>query len=215
MKIVSINGSPKGKTSNTNVMIEALLKGFQSSDSEIHEILLSEKDIRYCKGCYSCWTKTPGRYIIDDDMKGLIEIMQGTDVFIIGTPLYFNNVSGTLKVFIDRLTATGGNPHENSNNPIQPKTPKFIAVSNCGFPNRSQFNIVSSWLTTFVSMIKGDLIGEFYTTNGKVLTQANEEQANSRSKYLSYLENCGKQYLEKMELDDEKKGILSRNILDF
>jgi len=106
MKIVSINGSPKGKTSNTNVMIEALLKGFQSSDSEIHEILLSEKDIRYCKGCYSCWTKTPGRCIIDDDMKGLIEIMQGTDVFIIGTPLYFNNVSGTLKVFIDRLTAT-------------------------------------------------------------------------------------------------------------
>jgi len=64
-------------------------------------------------------------------------------------------------------------------------------------------------------MIKGDLIGEFYTTNGKVLTQANEEQANSRSKYLSFLENCGKENLEKMELDDEKKGILSRNVLDF
>jgi FMN-dependent NADH-azoreductase len=215
MKIVSINGSPKGKTGNTNVMIEALLSGFRSSDSEIHEILLSEKDIGYCRGCYSCWTKTPGRCVIDDDMKSIIETMQGTDIYILGTPLYFNNVSGTLKVFVDRLTAAGGNPHESADNPDMSKTPKFILVSNCGFPYRSQFTVVSSWIKTFVSMMRGDLIGEFYTTNGKVLTQATEEQANSRSRYLAYLQDCGRQYLETMELDDEKKGMLLRNILDF
>ena len=215
MKIVSINGSPKGKNSNTNVMIEALLKGFQSSTSEIFNIYLSDNNIKYCDGCYSCWFKTPGKCIIDDDMHGLIERMTGADIIIFGSPLYFNNISGTLKVFFDRLTAAGGDPHKNTNDQNSITTPHFIMVSNCGFPYRTQFDVISLWIRNVATMLQAKLIGEFYTTNGKVLSQPTDEQLAQRRNYLEFLENCGKQYLEKMELNEEQKNLLNKNILDF
>ncbi|HUT44436.1 MAG TPA: flavodoxin family protein [Desulfobacterales bacterium] len=112
MKIVSFNGSPKGKNSNTNVMIEALLRGLKSDNTKIENIYLADKKINYCRGCHSCWFKTPGKCVINDDMKAILAMMQHTNLFKFGTPLYFNNISGTLKVFFDRLIAAGGNPHK-------------------------------------------------------------------------------------------------------
>lgn len=215
MRIVSINGSPKGKSSNTNVMLQALLRGLRSPDTEVHEITLAEKEVRYCRGCYTCWTKTPGRCVIDDDMNALISLMQDTDLFLIGSPLYFNNISGTLKVFIDRLTAAGGNPHDPKDRADPPPKPRFVMVSNCGFPYRSQFAVVSLWVKAFVAMMQGELIAEFYTTDGKVLTQADEGQAASRTRYLAYLEQCGRRILDRGELAPEHERMLDRNILDF
>lgn len=66
MKIVVINGSPKGKNSNTNVMVQAFLKGAQ--EAETLNIFLSEKEIKHCKGCHTCWTKGPGQCVTNDDM---------------------------------------------------------------------------------------------------------------------------------------------------
>lgn len=213
MKILAFNGSPKGEQSNTAVMINSLLAGLASRNTEINQIYLSHKKINYCTGCYSCWTKTPGVCIIQDDMKEVIKQMKGVDIFIFGSPLYFNNISGILKTFFDRLTAAGGNPHQSQTD--TKASPYFIMMSNCGHPYKKQFDVVSLWIHNVSNMMQAKLIGEFYTTDGKVLTQATEEQQNSRANYLHFLEECGKQYLLDMELKDEQKALLDRNILDF
>jgi multimeric flavodoxin WrbA len=215
MRIVSFNGSPKGKNSNTNVMIETLIKGMTSNESEIINIYLADKNIQYCRGCYSCWSKTPGKCVINDDMKEMIELMQNTDLFIFGTPLYFNNISGTLKVFFDRLTAAGGNPHKKTSQQNEKVVPHLIMVSNCGFPYRTQFDIISLWIRNVSQLMQLKLIGEFYTTNGKVLTQPTNEQELSRKNYLEYLEECGKQLFDNRMLTDNQKTLQSKNILDF
>jgi multimeric flavodoxin WrbA len=215
MRIVSFNGSPKGKDSNTNVMIEALAKGLTSNDSEIVNIYLADKGIQYCRGCYSCWSKTPGKCVINDDMKDMIELMRNTDLFIFGTPLYFNNISGTLKVFFDRLTCAGGDPHKKTVQQDGQINPHLVMVSNCGFPYRTQFDVISLWIKNVSRMMQLSLVGEFYTTNGKVLTQPTDEQQQSRRNYLDYLEKCGKQYLERMILTDDQKKLQGKNILDF
>ena len=213
MNIVSINGSPKGESSNTNVMIQEILYGMKSDSSIITNIYLSDKDIKYCKGCYSCWFKTPGNCIINDDMKEIINIIKNKDIIIFGSPLYFNNISGTLKVFFDRLTAMGGDPHNKSNtNSI---TPHFIMVSNCGFPYKSQFDVISLWINNIAKMLQAQLIGEFYTTNGKVLSQPSKEQVESKNNYLSFLRECGQFYLNNYNLNDKLKSKMSMGILDF
>lgn len=52
MKIVVINGSPKGKLSNTNVMVDAFLKGAQEEGAETIKVFLAEKEIRDCRGAF-------------------------------------------------------------------------------------------------------------------------------------------------------------------
>lgn len=54
MRIVAINGSSKGGASNTNVVLNALLKGAQDAGAETITVQLAEKQISHCKGCHSC-----------------------------------------------------------------------------------------------------------------------------------------------------------------
>ena len=104
MKILLINGSPKGGGSNSLRLSEAFLEGFRSvaGDAEIERVDLREKQIEPCRGCFCCWSKTPGRCVIDDDMAELLEKRIRADLVVWSFPLYFFSVPGPLKNFIDR-----------------------------------------------------------------------------------------------------------------
>lgn len=215
MKVLAINGSPKGSRSNTAVMIQALLDGFSTSGALTKQIYLSEKTISYCSGCYSCWTKTPGICIHRDDMAEIITEMESAECLIFGSPLFLNNISGTLKVFFDRLTAAGGNPNAAVPDSTQQNGPKYIMVSNCGYLYRSQFDIISHWINRVAVMTKAKVVAEFYTTNGKALSTPSAEQANSRAAYIEYLVGCGKEIGKNGKLGEENAKQLTRGILDF
>ncbi len=211
MNVVCINGSPKGKNSNTAVMLESLTEPFLGENCIT--LTLSELKIKNCTGCYSCWTKTPGICVIQDDMKNTLEIVRTADILIFGSPLYFNNISGTLKNFIDRLTALGGNPHQAQNE--NPQKVKIIMMSNCGFPIRKQFDVVSLWIKHFTNMLNGELIGEFYTTNGKILTSDGFDDHAKADKYKNYLRLCGKSIYENGQLTKELLEKIAVNVNEY
>jgi FMN-dependent NADH-azoreductase len=214
VRIVSFNGSPRGGAGNTQVMIDALLKGMRSEDSEITQVCLAENNIGYCAGCHCCWTRTPGRCAIDDDMKELLPLINGADIVILGSPLYFCAISGTLKVFIDRLTALGGDPRKATSG--EPRAPSYLVMlSNCGFPDGRQFEATSTWIRAMSGMLGMGLLGEFYATNGKVLTSPAHEREQNRIAYLEYLENCGKSYLMRGESIDRPIKPTPRDIRDL
>jgi len=73
MKILAIQGSPRPKASNTEILLREFLKGAQSQGAETETIYLKDKDIHSCVGCYTCWAKTPGICIFKDDMPELLE----------------------------------------------------------------------------------------------------------------------------------------------
>ena len=66
MKILILNGSPKCDRSNTIRIAKAFTEGFPEG-TEVNRIDLYEKDIRPCKGCFSCWKSDEGRCIIIGD----------------------------------------------------------------------------------------------------------------------------------------------------
>lgn len=95
MKIIYISGSPR-KNSNT----EYLLKILKSKiDGELFK--LSDYRIESCHACMDCRGK--GKCVQNDDMgKIIIPKLLESDVIILGTPVYFNNVSSQMKAFMDR-----------------------------------------------------------------------------------------------------------------
>lgn len=140
MNVLVINGSPKGKRSNTYQLTQAFLQGL-SSNKEVNlvEIEVSSLDLHPCKGCFACWKETPGSCIQKDDMAQVIEKILWADVVIWSFPLYYFSVPGEMKVLIDRLlpmslpfmkaeAETGGHPgrYDLSNK-------RFLLISTCGF----------------------------------------------------------------------------------
>ncbi len=69
MKVLAINSSPRsGGQSKTELMLNHLAEGMQEAGANVEVVNLREKKIKNCIGCYTCWTKTPGKCVHKDDM---------------------------------------------------------------------------------------------------------------------------------------------------
>ncbi|PKN84581.1 MAG: hypothetical protein CVU51_10270 [Deltaproteobacteria bacterium HGW-Deltaproteobacteria-1] len=62
MKVLAINSSPRSnKESYTVMMLNCLVEGMRDAGADVEVVNLREKKIKYCIGCFTCWTKTPGK----------------------------------------------------------------------------------------------------------------------------------------------------------
>lgn len=79
MNILLINGSPKGKRSNSlrlaNSFIEGFKEGYNSKNEavSIDEMHVASMNVGACKGCFACWQKTPGVCCINEICRLLLE----------------------------------------------------------------------------------------------------------------------------------------------
>ena len=220
MKIMVVNGSPKGKASNTNVMVSSFLKGAQEAGAETVNVFLSEKKIEHCRGCHSCWVRGPGQCVINDDMLGVLSLAGGTDVIAFATPVYFENISGMLKVFMDRMTMIGS-PHPQKDvkgesqdlKPTETRTPKLMMISNCGNPDSDEFQVISHWIKRVALKMHTEVIAEIYATQGKLLTAPTEGLESTISKYLQLLEKAGKEIATEKRLSVTTEKLLAQNLI--
>jgi multimeric flavodoxin WrbA len=103
MKVIGICGSPR--KGNTEWMLRRLLQELQGGGIDTELILLRELQVKGCDGCLSCeagGTARKGACRVDDDMQPLYPQLVSADGLILGTPVYFELLSGLLKNFMDR-----------------------------------------------------------------------------------------------------------------
>ena len=99
MEILGINGSPRSK-GNTEILLDAVLAGAKEAGATISSVKLRELDVSPCRACDAC--KRTGKCIQKDDMQDLLLKMESSDVWIMGTPVYWWGPTAQLKAFIDR-----------------------------------------------------------------------------------------------------------------
>ncbi len=102
MKLLAIVGSPR-KGGNTDLLMDQVVRGAQEADTEVERIFLQDLSIAPCNACDAC-LKT-GVCTLEDDMIPLYDALYESDVWVLGTPIYFRGPSAQLKAFIDRWYA--------------------------------------------------------------------------------------------------------------
>ncbi len=107
MKAIGILGSPR-KFGNASKMLDAALKELENRGFETESIYLMGKNIKYCIGCGTCLAK--GRCLQKDDMEEIKQKIEESDAVILASPVYYLNVTGQMKTFIDRMLAYGHRP---------------------------------------------------------------------------------------------------------
>jgi putative NADPH-quinone reductase len=221
MKVLAINGSPRGEKGCTQRMLDPLLEGMREAGAETEVVFLSQHRIEHCKGCFACWLKTPGKCIIQDDMSGLLQSVMKTDLLIIGTPLYFFSVSGFTKDFMDRLLPSA-EPFlvENEKYPgttthlaRDPKSQKLLLVSPCGFPEIEHFSGLKETFRCWVRAANYDYAGEILRPMGGVLNVDNLMLKLLLIPYFRNLKKAGKQLIQQGAIDEDTKQALLKDLI--
>lgn len=107
IKILAVSGSPRGKEiSITNYILEktyaSICNHCKDMDVDWEIIYLSQCNIGICKGCMECFKK--GVCHIEDDFEIIKRKMNLADIIIVASPVFFHNVTGPVKNFIDRTS---------------------------------------------------------------------------------------------------------------
>jgi len=102
MKVVAFNGSPR-KKGNTFQAIQIVFEELKNEGIETELIQLGGKNIRGCVACYKCFENKDKKCAVkNDELNGYIDKMLNADGIIIGSPVYFSNVTSEVKALIDR-----------------------------------------------------------------------------------------------------------------
>lgn len=110
MKILVMNGSARRGKSITLKITHAFLEGFCEADQNaaggetatVEEINLYDKKISPCMADFSCWFKTPGECVIDDDVREIYERIEKADLVIWSMPLYVFGIPSVVAALLDR-----------------------------------------------------------------------------------------------------------------
>lgn len=102
MKVVAFNGSPR-KDGNTTRCLNAVLGEIEKAGIETEMIMVGTEKVRGCIACYTCLKKRNEKCAIEDDpVNEWIQKMKQADGILLGSPVHFSGVSGTMKSFLDR-----------------------------------------------------------------------------------------------------------------
>ena len=102
MKVIAFNGSPR-EEGNTYQAIQIVFDELKEEGIETELIQLGGKNIRGCAACYKCFENKDKKCAVrNDDLNDYIDKMLEADGIIIGSPVYFSNVSSEVKALIDR-----------------------------------------------------------------------------------------------------------------
>ena len=97
--VVGIYGSSR-KGGNTDTLLDAALSSAESAGANVQRIYIRDLDFLPCQNCGAC-AKT-GVCRIKDDMVGVYEALDTSDVILLAAPIYFCSISAQAKAMIDR-----------------------------------------------------------------------------------------------------------------
>jgi multimeric flavodoxin WrbA len=103
MKLLAINGSPRSN-GNTELMLRKLFEPIELNGIETELVQIGGKSIQGCLACGACRRNQNKKCIQNDDIiNELIAKMIEADAIVLGSPVYFTDVTTEMKAFIDRV----------------------------------------------------------------------------------------------------------------
>jgi multimeric flavodoxin WrbA len=134
-KIVVFAGSPR-ENGTTARLIDEAVKGARSVGAEVKIYDLNADGIKGCQGCFYC--KSHEGCATKDYLQPMYEDIKQSDAIVFSSPIYFYDVTGQVKTWIDRLFPVLGPD-------FKPRYPgkKILALYSQGNPDASLYQGVA------------------------------------------------------------------------
>lgn len=218
MKVLAINSSPHMAKGNTAMILIPFLDGMKEAGAEVDLINLKKLNVKPCLGCLSCWTKTPGKCIIRDDMDAVMPKIKEADILVFATPVYWDGVSGPMKMFMDRITPIGQPFIEvrdgRSRHPVREGYGhgKVVIVSTCGYFEMENFAPMITHFKAVAINLEREFAGALLRPNAMSLKPAIHFKI-PLDDIFEAAKSAGVEIIEKGEMSDETLKTVARDFM--
>jgi multimeric flavodoxin WrbA len=179
MKILAINSSHQGEKGFTKSLINKIFEGAKENGAECENINLIDLKINPCIGCNTCQKKNhllKCIYEEKDDVRFVFNKMKESDIIIFATPIYIFNMSGIMKLFLDRINCLG-----NADDMTVTKSglffhtvddlcaKRFVLLTTCGnVENETPKNVIT-YFKTYAKFMDAEMVGNLVGKASKML----------------------------------------------
>ena len=102
MKVVGFNGSARSD-GNTAILLRTVFAELDREGIQTELIQLANEHLQGCGACYRCFKQKDERCSVDTDpINEYIAKMVAADGILLGSPVYFADVTANMKAFIER-----------------------------------------------------------------------------------------------------------------
>ena len=108
-KVYIVSSTPR-KGGNSEILADEFARGAEEAGNTVIKMNVRDLNLKFCIGCLYC--QSHDKCVLSDGMNGLYNDIQTADVLVFATPIYYYEMSGQLKTFLDRLNPLY--PRENS-----------------------------------------------------------------------------------------------------
>ncbi len=144
MKKITVINSSFRKNGNTDHLAANFIKGAKENGDEVNLINLKDIRLNFCHGCLAC--EKLKKCVQNDDINSLLDDIQNSDILVFASPIYYYEMSGQLKTFLDRM------------NPLYYRENKFkyvYALFACANGNEDSMDRAINGIKGFVECFSG------------------------------------------------------------
>jgi len=221
-RIVAFNGSPMGRKSRTQILVDAFLEGTRRAGAETETVFLAEHSILPCDECMSCRVpKFGGECARKDDGQALLEKALGADIVLFATPLIMDSMSGILKIFLERwLPLVDSRFQARQGQGTMParraRIPDWIILSTCSFPEQYHFQAMSRTFRELSSRFGNRIAAEIYRGEADLFGRLGEmSHPEALGPYLDLLRTAGTEIMKNGTLSPDTADLLDRPLIPY
>jgi len=100
MRVVAVLGSPR-VGGNSSSLAKIIIDQALAEGDSVDVFHLNKLTYRGCQGCSACKGNSE-ICVLRDDLTDVLKAVAESDILLLATPVYWGEISGQLKMFIDR-----------------------------------------------------------------------------------------------------------------
>ena len=210
MNVLILNGSARGQKGVTGRLLRSFVEGLNDGDAGVTAFDVASLNISLCTACLSCMHKTLGECAVRDDMEDIYKEMKRSDIMVLATPVYLDNMSAQLKKVMDRsISGMQGfltkDRFGRARHLYSWRMPaKFVLISTSGFPEMETFEPLIATYRAQALNFGSEAIAEICVP-GSIAIQMEPERLD---RHLGLIKEAGKEIALKGSIHPETlKGL--------
>ena len=139
-KIMIIDGGPR-RNMNTAAMLARFADGATQAGAEVKTVRLYDMAYKGCISCLACKIKGKASNVckFKDALTPILEEIAQADGLVLGSPIYFGDVTGQMRTFLERLAFPWLSYNDYSMTAPK-KMPVLLVETMNGLPDRNNSN---------------------------------------------------------------------------